>query len=84
MWTLNSDYHSVLIYWFVVASMNQDVAWCYARPVSYLCRININMVQFVSCLAGVLDVDAKLCLSLGADLLVCGDQHESGRSLVLC
>ena len=41
MWTLNSVYHSVLIYWFVVTSMSQDVAWGNGKAGDYLVAGNI-------------------------------------------
>ncbi|XP_054754666.1 probable phospholipid-transporting ATPase IA isoform X2 [Lytechinus pictus] len=41
MWTLNSVFHSILIYWFVVTSMQQDVAWGNGKAGDYLVAGNM-------------------------------------------
>ena len=72
-------------YWFVLVCSGhyESRHWLVLYQASYLSSIKISIMQFALWFAGVLDVDAKLCLSLGADLLVCSGQHESRRSLVL-
>ncbi|XP_072171022.1 probable phospholipid-transporting ATPase IA [Diadema setosum] len=60
MWTLNSVYHSILIYWFVLFATQQDVVWSHGKAGDYLVAGNMayTFVLIVVTLKAGLEMDA--------------------------